>query len=525
MSGTQDGAGVKVSEIRRYSAQGGGSSVIDRQSFGEESNLFGQVAQDEHAAWTVRTGIHQANTFVRIPFGGGDTKEVRAFRTLGTGFAYTSDAGSLYVELQDPSGCSDFDAVPCRIVAAPADPFGSTAHALTPELTVAYAGTPQVGKPLAFSGALTRRIVAGGEQLRVDPVTGVSVDLRARVGDSPETFVGTGLTATTAADGAWAITLPSLPGSPWYTAVAATPDVVTWAGRGTVGSGRPVGVGADRALGRARVAERRARLVVVHAAQRGDLGGREGRARPGQDLGDAGRVLAALEAGRDVREEDVVGLDRLEAGGDGRAACRCWRRRSSGRCSGAPRADRRACRRAAARPVVDRARRRGRPRGRRPRRRSAPTPAPAPGRSPTSRAAPAIVAGSSGSSPPMIRTRSARRSASARSGACSRAATTAAHAGAEAALRGRCVVSMGIPKRSWITPRARAWASGGNTASTSAGSSESTTMRSVHASWSPYSQRRRQRFASDEKAHGHVGSVKCSIATTAPLMRAGASCT
>jgi hypothetical protein len=69
----------------------------------------------------------------------------------------------------------------------------------------------------------------------VDPVPGVSVDLRARVGQSPETFVGTGLTATTAADGGWAITLPSLPGSPWYTAVAATPDVVTWAGRGTVG--------------------------------------------------------------------------------------------------------------------------------------------------------------------------------------------------------------------------------------------------------------------------------------------------
>jgi hypothetical protein len=230
-----NGAGVKVSEIRRYSAKGGGSSVIERQSFGEESNLFGQVAQDERFAWTVRTGSHQANTFVQIPFGNGDTREVRAFRTLGTGFAHTPDVGSLYLELQDPSGCSDFDAVPCRIVAAQADPFGATAHALTPELTVSYAGTPRIGQPLAFSGALTRRIVAGGEQLRVDPVPGVSVDLRARVGQSPETFVGTGLTATTAADGGWAITLPSLPGSPWYTAVAATPDVVTWAGRGTVG--------------------------------------------------------------------------------------------------------------------------------------------------------------------------------------------------------------------------------------------------------------------------------------------------
>jgi hypothetical protein len=229
------GAGIKVSEIRRYSARGGASSVLIRQTFGEESNVFGQVSQDDRFAWTVRTGIHQANTFVRIPLGHGDTQEVRAFRTLGSGFAYTPDHGSLYVELQDEAGCSTFDSVPCRIVAAPADPFGSTVHALTPELTVAYAGTPHQGQPLAFSGALTRRIVAGGEQLRIDPVPGVSVDLRARVGQQPERFVGTGLTATTGVDGGWAITLPSLPGSPWYTAVAATPGVVTWAGRGTVG--------------------------------------------------------------------------------------------------------------------------------------------------------------------------------------------------------------------------------------------------------------------------------------------------
>ncbi len=229
------GAGVKVSEIRRYAAGGGGSSVLRRQGFGEESDLFGQVAQDERFAWTVRTGVHQVNTFVRIPLGRGAAREVRAFRTLGTGFAYTPDHGSLYVELQDESGCSAFDSVPCRIVAAAADPFGSTVHALTPELTVAYAGTPRRGQPLAFSGALARRIVAGGEQLRVDPVPGVSVDLRARIGDQPERFVGTGLTATTGVDGTWAITLPFLPASPWYTAVAATPGVVTWAGRGTVG--------------------------------------------------------------------------------------------------------------------------------------------------------------------------------------------------------------------------------------------------------------------------------------------------
>jgi hypothetical protein len=235
----EHGAGIKTSEIRRYSARTAGSSVLARQSFGEESNLFGQVAQSDRFVWTVRIGVHGPNVFVRIPLGAGARKEVPSWRTLGAGFARTPEQGYVYVELQDPSGCSTFDSVPCRIVSSPADPFGSTVRVLTPELTVAYTGTPRAGQPLAFSGRLTRRSVAGGEILRTEPLFGVSVDLRARIGQDPERFTGTGLTATTAADGSWAITLPSLTGLPWYTAVAATPGVVTWAGRGTVGSTMP----------------------------------------------------------------------------------------------------------------------------------------------------------------------------------------------------------------------------------------------------------------------------------------------
>ena len=86
----------------------------------------------------------------------------------------------------------------------------------------------------------------------------------------------------------------------------------------------------------------------------------------------------------------------------------------------------------------------------------------------------------------MIRVRRARSSASACSGALRRAATTAAHAGSEAAERGRSVASIGIPNRSWIIASADAWTSGGNIAcATSSASSDSTTIRSVHASWSP----------------------------------------
>jgi hypothetical protein len=212
--------------------------VLLRQGFGEEPNLFGQVAQDEHDVWTVRHGTGRGS-FVRMRADGSRRREVDAFGVLGAGFARTVEQGSLYVELDEEGTCSDFNAVPCRIVASPVDPFGPAVHALPPELTVAYAGTPRAGQPLAFSGRLTRRVVAGGELLRTDPEPGVSVDLRARVGQSPERYTGTGLTATTAADGAWAITLPSLTGNPWFTAVAATPGVVTWAGRGTVGATMP----------------------------------------------------------------------------------------------------------------------------------------------------------------------------------------------------------------------------------------------------------------------------------------------
>ena len=234
----EHGAGRKVAEVRRYSARGGPSTVLLAQGFGEEENVFGQLAQDERHVWTVRHGLNRGS-FIRVPSAGGRREEVTAFGVLTGGFAKAPDGNPLYVEAQDVESCGDFTAVPCRLVEASADPFGSTVRPLAPRLTVAYTGTPRAGQPLAFSGTLTQRVVAGGELLRSDPLAGVTVDLRARVGQGPEQFAPTGLTAATGPDGSWAITLPSLSGPPWYTAVAATPVVSTWAGRGTVGSTMP----------------------------------------------------------------------------------------------------------------------------------------------------------------------------------------------------------------------------------------------------------------------------------------------
>ena len=110
---------------------------------------------------------------------------------------------------------------------------------LTPELTVAYEGTPQRGQPLVFSGALTRHSAAGGEIVRTDALAGVAVELHRRVGSGPERFEPTGLTAEADGDGRYRIVLPAVGEDPFYTAVAATQGMRTWAGRGTVGSVQP----------------------------------------------------------------------------------------------------------------------------------------------------------------------------------------------------------------------------------------------------------------------------------------------
>jgi hypothetical protein len=235
------GSGRKASELRRYSARERGSEVILSQSFGEESNLFGQVAQDERFAYTVRYGVHPRNGFVRVSWSTGSIEEVPAFRQLAGAFAKPTPNRSLYVEAQTGEGldCGAFTAVPCRLVQSPSIPFAGVVRVLTPELTVAYEGTPRRGQPLVFSGRLTQPSVSGDEVVRTKPVAGVSVELRHRTGSSPERLEPTGLTAVTGTDGGWRIVLPAVGDDPWYTAVAATAPVATWAGRGTVGSVAP----------------------------------------------------------------------------------------------------------------------------------------------------------------------------------------------------------------------------------------------------------------------------------------------
>jgi hypothetical protein len=235
------GAGPKVAELRKYSATASGSQVMVSQSFGEESNFFGQVAQDDRFAYTVRVGIHQANSFMRVPFAGGRPEEARAFRTLTDAFAKPAANSSLYVETQggEETSCDGFTDIPCRVVLAPALPFGGVQRTLTPQLTVAYEGQPRAGQPLPFSGTLSQQVVSGSSVVSTTPLAGVAVGLFHRAGSSPERFEDTGLKAVTGADGSYRIVLPAPAGDPWYSAAAATVPVGTWAGRGTVGSVAP----------------------------------------------------------------------------------------------------------------------------------------------------------------------------------------------------------------------------------------------------------------------------------------------
>jgi hypothetical protein len=232
------GAGRKTSELRQYSSRESGSKVIDQVTFGEESNLFGQVALDGRYAYTLHYGLHPANAFVRVPLTGGAPQEVRTFREVTGAFAKPSANGSLYVERQgfeEEAGCDGFTDVPCRIVYAPSSPWLGE-RTLTAEASVAYTGQPRLGQPLTFVGGVFQRTVAGNSPVRDTPLAGVTVELYRRVGTNPERFEPTGARGVTNADGHFDIVLPAVGAQPWYTSVAATPGIPTWAGRGTVGS-------------------------------------------------------------------------------------------------------------------------------------------------------------------------------------------------------------------------------------------------------------------------------------------------
>jgi hypothetical protein len=217
------------SEVRRYT--GGDSRVLLRT--GGQSR-FGQVVAGDRYVTTVLHGTGAAHAFVRVPASGGSETAVSAGTSLTGGFA----AGA-YVEAQDAE--TDTCAVPCRVVALSSSPFGHAQRSLAPRLTVAYSsprgGNPPSGRALPFVGTLSRPVVQDGRVVRSEPVAGVTVDLRRRTTSG---FDATTYRAVTGADGSYRIVVPApIPREPWFTAVAQTSPVATWAGTGTIGLATP----------------------------------------------------------------------------------------------------------------------------------------------------------------------------------------------------------------------------------------------------------------------------------------------
>jgi len=226
------GVGGKTSELRLYSATKGGSKVIDRVAFGEETNLFGQVALDARFAYTVHYGAHPTDAFLRLPLAGGAPQEVPTLRKVTGAFAKPSANGSLYGEVQDAQ-CDGwgYRDVPCRLAYAPSSPWLKE-RTLTPQLTVDRSGPPLDGQPMTFTGLLTQSTAAGSAIAATAPLVGVTVELYHRTNVIPiEIFEPTGLRAVTDGAGRYTIVLPAADAHDDYTAVAATPGAPTWAGR------------------------------------------------------------------------------------------------------------------------------------------------------------------------------------------------------------------------------------------------------------------------------------------------------
>lgn len=227
-----------TSEIRSVT-RSRGSKLLARQGSGEESNLFAGLGADGSFVYSSRFGVGADPSFVRIDRRTGAVREVRAQTELDGGLAL--DGGRLtYLELQGTFRGGDCAlASPCRVVRASADPFGPDARRLAPRLTLEApedtqdpAAQHRATQPLTLSGTLTRRVVRGGEVVGTEPVAGVGVELQrdADSSDTPgaERYEATGLTATTGADGAFAVTVPApLPSSSSFLARTAGPGVAT----------------------------------------------------------------------------------------------------------------------------------------------------------------------------------------------------------------------------------------------------------------------------------------------------------
>ncbi len=204
---------TRASEARLLRTSGGPSKTMQRESQGEESNFIGQVALDGPYLYWSRAGIRQANVFARVHLRFNLRKEARAFTSLVGGFGVERGRVT-YVESNSGfrDTCVTETGTACVMVDG-GDPFLGT-RLLTPKLSFEIAPAPLfIDQTAQGTGRLSRKRVNRTTDLGTVPVTGVKVEL-VRIDGFTTPGVSrhpTGATATTDADGRYAIAISGTP--------------------------------------------------------------------------------------------------------------------------------------------------------------------------------------------------------------------------------------------------------------------------------------------------------------------------
>lgn len=222
-----DGKARKYTELRVLSTKGGAGTRLLLSKFQDGSDVYSSPLIDGKYVYAIRYGAAVTPRFVRFHLKTGKVQEVEAQTGLAGSFARDGKTTYYLEQPGDPGAplapCAAIS--PCRLVRADEDIFGSAERVLAPRLSfLAPAGQVFGNLPLPVSGALTSPVVRGGKVIRSVPVPGSLLEgyfVSYVAGAAEQTFGPTGRTATTAADGTWALTIPPpLPLGGQYLAIA-----------------------------------------------------------------------------------------------------------------------------------------------------------------------------------------------------------------------------------------------------------------------------------------------------------------
>jgi hypothetical protein len=203
---TSFGGGAQ-SQVRVLSTKGGPVKVAVKQTFGEESKLFGGPSIDALYIYVSRYGVNPSPAFARIRRSTLKAQYVAANVNLAGSISWPSFT---YVEGTRGGGCDQIN--PCRIVRSPRSPWGPAVRPLAPQATLTNptgSNFVPANQPLTLKGTLTSKLVSKGTVTGTRPVAGQQLHLLLAAGPQGTPYKDTGVTATTAADGSFQITAPA----------------------------------------------------------------------------------------------------------------------------------------------------------------------------------------------------------------------------------------------------------------------------------------------------------------------------